>query len=302
MKTIRPAKLFELEAVVAITRGGSFRAAATALDTSPTAVGNAIANLEAELGIRLFDRTTRHVELTAAGQDFVHAIAPALAAIREATEAARGPRRTPAGTLRINCSIAGGHMILVPFVTEFMRRYPNAKVDVVTEGRLIDVARAGFDAGVRAEDSIPAGMTSIPLNRRLHRAVVGSPAYFEKRPPPRVPGDLRHHTCIRVRWPSGAPYEWEFEKGGEQINVEVPWSLSLDNHSLIVSAALAGVGLAYTAADAIEEPSKNGRLLSVLRDWLQPSPGFVLYFPRRRQAGALLEGLVGVIEEMRART
>lgn len=296
---MRPAKLLEIEAVIAIARGGSFRAAARALDTSPTAVGNAVANLEDELGVRLFDRTTRRVVLTAAGQDFVHAVAPALAAIHDATEAARTSRHGPSGTLRINCSIAGGHQLLVPFVTEFLRRYPNTKVDIVTEGQLVDVAQAGFDAGVRAEDMIPPGMTVVSLNQKLRNVVVGSPGYFETRPRPEAPGDLLHHACIRIRWPSGAPYEWEFERDGEEVEVDVPWSLSLDNHSLIVRAALAGVGLAYTPEDAIKEHLGAGRLVAVLRDWVQAIPGFCLYFPARRRAAGLVGSFVQVIQEMR---
>ncbi|SHG86051.1 DNA-binding transcriptional regulator, LysR family [Kaistia soli DSM 19436] len=296
---MRPAKLLELEAVLAISRRGSFRSAARDLGLSPTAIGNAVAGLEDELGVRLFDRTTRRVSLTAAGHDFVRAIAPALSDIHAATEAARSQRGSPTGTLRINCSIAGGHQILVPFVTEFLRRYPGVKVDVVTEGRLVDIVQAGFDAGVRAASAVPPGMTIVPLHQGLRHRVVASPDYFKTHPRPVHPYELSVHQCIRIRWPSGAPYEWEFEKDGEAMQVDVPWSLSLDNHGLIARAALAGLGLAYVAEAEIADHVASGRLIAVLGDWMPPSPGFCLYYPERRPIVGFASALAQVIAELR---
>jgi DNA-binding transcriptional LysR family regulator len=295
---MRPAKLQELEAVLAIARRSSFRAAALDLGVSPTAVGNAVAALEDELGVKLFDRTTRRVDLTAAGHDYVRAIAPALADIHAATQAVRSQRRSPVGTLRINCSIAGGHQILVPFVTEFIRRYPGVKVDVVTEGRLVDIVHAGFDAGVRAAEAIPPNMAVVPLNQMLRYRVVGSPAYFASRPTPRHPAELMQHNCIRIRWPSGAAYEWEFARAGETIRMEVPWSLSLDNHGLMAKAAMAGVGLSYVAEAEVSHHIAAGRLVAVLDDWMPVTPGFCLYYPDRRQPAGFAHVLAGLIREI----
>jgi DNA-binding transcriptional LysR family regulator len=295
---MRPAKLLELEAILAISRRGSFRAAARDLGISPTAIGNAVAGLEDELGVRLFDRTTRRVDLTAAGHDLVRAIAPALSDIHAATEAARSQRGSPKGTLRINCSIAGGHQILVPFIIEFIRRYPDVKVDIVTEGRLVDIVQAGFDAGVRIASAVPPNMTIVPLGQRLRYRVVGSPDYFKAHPRPVHPNELGGHDCIRIRWPSGAPYEWEFEKDGEAMQVDAPWSLSLDNHGLIARAALAGVGLAYVAEAEIADYVASGRLVPVLSDWMPPSPGFCLYFPERRPTVGFAGALAQMIAEL----
>ncbi len=295
---MRAAKLLELEAVLAISRRGSFRAAASDLGISPTAIGNAVAGLEDELGVRLFDRTTRRVDLTAAGHDFVRAIAPALSDIQAATEAARSQRGSPTGTLRINCSIAGGHQILVPFITEFIRRYPGVKVDVVTEGRLVDIVHAGFDAGVRVASAVPPNMTIVPLNQGLRYRVVGSPDYFKTHPRPVHPNELSAHDCIRIRWPSGAPYEWEFEKDGEATQVDVPWSLSLDNHGLIARAALAGIGLAYVAEAEIADYVDSGRLIAVLGDWMPPVPRFCVYYPERRPKVGFADALAQVIAEL----
>lgn len=295
---MRAAKLLELEAILAISRRGSFRAAARDLGISPTAIGNAVAGLEDELGVRLFNRTTRRVDLTAAGHDFVRAIAPALSDIRAATEAARGQRGSPNGTLRINCSIAGGHQILVPFITEFIRRFPGVKVDIVTEGRLVDIVQAGFDAGVRVASAVPPNMTIVPLSGAPRYRVVGSPDYFKTHARPIHPNDLNAHECIRIRWPSGAPYEWEFEKDGEAMQVDVPWSLSLDNHGLIARAAVAGAGLAYVAEAEIADYVASGRLVTVLSDWMPPSPSFCLYYPERRPAAGFTGALAQVIRDL----
>src|ERR1700682_5395248 len=141
--------LMELEAVVAIARLGSFRAAALELEMSPTAIGNAVAGLENRLGVRLFNRTTRNVALTSAGREYVEAIAPALSDIRNAAQAVADHSRKPTGTLRFSCSLRGGRQVLVLFVFEYRRRYSEMKVEIVTEGRLIDIIKEGFDAGGR---------------------------------------------------------------------------------------------------------------------------------------------------------
>ena len=165
--------LVELEAVVAIARRGSFRAAASDLDMSPTAIGNAVANLEKRLGVRLFNRTTRNVALTSAGREYVEAIAPSLSDIRNATQAVANHGRKPTGSLRFSCSPAGGRQLLVPFVLEYRRRYNEMKVEIVTEGRLIDMIKEGFDAGVRLAEAVPLDMIAQASRAGIGLAYVG---------------------------------------------------------------------------------------------------------------------------------
>ena len=237
--------LMELEAVVAIARLGSFRAAAVDLDVSPTAIGNAVASLENRLGVRLFNRTTRNVALTSAGREYVEAIAPALSDIRNATQAVADHSRKPTGTLRFSCSLAGGRQLLMPFVFEYLRRYNEMKVEIVTEGRLIDIIKDGFDAGVRLAEAVPQDMIAMPLGPHTRHVVVGAPSYFANRPRPIAPADLMDHECIRTRYPSGALYRWEFERHGEAMRIDVPGSLTLDEPDMIAQASRAGIGLAY---------------------------------------------------------
>src|SRR4029453_8547918 len=179
--------LNDLDAVVAIARRTSFRAAALDLGMSTTALSNAIRKLEASLGVRLFNRTTRSVSLTDAGRVFVEQVGPALQDIRSAMEAVRSQQTTPSGTLRINAFAAAAREILSPLVLEFLRRYPQVHVDLVTEGRLVDIIAEGFDLGVRVADLVPTDMIAVSLGRPQRYAVVGAPAYFEKHGRPRVP-------------------------------------------------------------------------------------------------------------------
>src|ERR1700755_947225 len=169
--------LVELEAVATIARRGSFRAAALELGMSSTAISHAIADLEARLGVRLFNRTTRSVSPTAAGEQFVAQVAPALNSIRDAAEAINQHRSTPTGILRLNSSSGAAQRILRPIVFEYLNRYPEMSVDIVTEGKLIDIVREGVDAGFRFAEQVPADMIAVSLGRQERLIVVGSPAY-----------------------------------------------------------------------------------------------------------------------------
>ena len=290
--------LVELDAVVAVSRRGSFRAAAVELGMSPTALSHAVNGLEARLGVRLFNRTTRSVSLSEAGEQFIARVAPALSEIRSAMEGVNSLRDKPAGTLRINASVGAARQILVSVVLEYLRRYPEMRVDVVTEGRLIDIIADGFDAGIRTRDVVPGDMIAVPFGADQRFAVVGSPAYFAENPPPRTPGDLTRHRCIRARWPSGGIYRWEFAQRSEALSIDVPGVLTLDEPTLTRDAALAGAGLAYMRKAWIAQDVAAGRLVSVLDEWMPSSPALCLYYPGRRNVPASLRAFIDVIREI----
>jgi DNA-binding transcriptional LysR family regulator len=294
--------LVELDAVVAVSRRGSFRAAAVDLGMSPTALSHAVNGLEARLGVRLFNRTTRSVSLSEAGEQFIARIAPALSEIRSAMEGVNSLRDKPTGTLRINSSVGAARQILVSVVLEYLRRYPDMKVDLVTEGRLIDIVAEGFDAGIRTRDVVPGDMIAVPFGANQRFVVVGSPAYFDENPPPRTPGDLTRHRCIRARWPSGGMYHWEFAQGSEMLNIEVPGVLTLDQPTLMREAALAGAGLAYLRQVWIAQDIAAGRLVRVLNKWMPSSPTLCLYYPGRRNIPASLRAFIDVAREIEPST
>jgi DNA-binding transcriptional LysR family regulator len=294
---MRESALVELYAVAAVARLGSFRAAAADLAMSPTALSRAVNGLEARLGVRLFNRTTRSVSLSEAGGQFIARVTPALSEIRGAMEGVNSFRDKPTGTLRINASVGAARQILVPVVLEYLRRYPDTRVDLVTEGRLVDIVADGFDAGVRARDVAPGDMIAVPFGADQRFAVVGSPAYFEQNPPPRTPGDLMGHRCIRARWPSGGLYRWEFAQGSEALSIDVPGALTLNDPTLIREAALAGAGLAYTREAWIADDLAAGRLASVLNAWMPSEPDLCLYYPGRRNAPASLRAFIDFLRE-----
>jgi DNA-binding transcriptional LysR family regulator len=294
--------LVELEAVLAVARCKGFRPAATELDMSTSALSSAVAGLEARLGVRLFHRTTRSVSLTEAGEQFVARVVPAMAEIRGAMDAATSQRRRPAGTLRINTALGAIRMVFAPLVLEYLRRYPEMTVDIVTEGRMIDIVAEGFDAGLRPSELVPRDMVRVPIGRDMRMAVVATPEYFAQHPKPKSPADLAAHQCIRARLPSGALYRWEFARRGEALHVDVPGKLILDAPMLMLDAVRAGMGLAHLAEWYVTEDIGAGRLVRVLQEWTPPFPGLALYYPAGRHVPAGLRVFIDLIRELRQLT
>jgi DNA-binding transcriptional LysR family regulator len=288
--------LGELEAVLAISRHRSFRAAATDLGVSTSALSHTVAALEARIGVRLFNRTTRSVSLSEAGVQFVDTIAPALSTIRVALERVGNFRDTVSGTLRINTS-AGAAKQAMPLFIAFLQRYPEMKLDIVTEGRLIDIVVDGFDAGIRLAETVPQDMIAVPFGDRQRFAVVGSPAYFAQHKPPRTPADLSAHDCIRTRMPSGTIYQWEFERHGEAVRIDGKGALTLDEPGLMLAAARAGLGLTYLTEWTVAADLEAGTLVRVLEDWTPALDGLCLYYPGRRHVPAGLRALIDMIRE-----
>jgi DNA-binding transcriptional LysR family regulator len=287
--------LVELEAVMAVARLGGFRAAAIELGTSATSVSNAVAGLEQRLGNRLFNRTTRSVSLSDAGERFVATVGPALSEIQTAMLETTARRDRPAGRLRINCSLGAARQVLVPKVLEFQERYPEVVVDLVTEAQLIDIVGRGFDAGIRTRESVPGDMAFVPFGDDLNFVVVGSPAYLRTAPALKTPPDLMKHRCIRARWPNGSLYAWQFEIDGRPISIDVPGSLTLDEPSLMRDAALADAGLAYMWDLQVKADIDEGRLVSVLKGTVPSSPGFSLYHSGRRNMSAALRAFIEIL-------
>ena len=284
--------LIEFDAVLAIARRGSFRAAALELGLSTTALSNLIGKLERRLGVRLFNRTTRSVSLTDAGLKFVDRVGPAVETLHDAMAAARSQQETPSGTLRINAFPTGAREILRPLLLRFLRQYPDVHIDMVTEGRIVDIVAEGFDLGLRSADLVPSDMIAIPVGPPRSFAVVASPAYFETHEKPRMPHDLLRHACLRIRLPNGALHRWQFEKDGQPIQIDVRGPITLDEASLSRMAVLDHVGIGYFMESDVREDMEAGRLVRVLQDWTPPLEPLCLYYPSRRNAPAAFKALI----------
>ncbi|WP_379922664.1 LysR family transcriptional regulator [Erythrobacter sp. R86502] len=295
---MRNYSLSDFDAVLAIGRHGSFRAAALDLGMSTSALSSTIARLETRLGVRLFNRTTRSVVLTEAGRRFVAQVAPALADIQQALDAVRAQQDTPAGTLRINTFATARREILAPLVLECLRRFPQIRIDVVTQSNLIDVVAGGFDFGIRSRNLIPSDMIAIPLGPVRRHAVVAAPGYLAEHGTPDVPADLAAHACIRTALPNGALLRWQFEAEGAPVAVDVDGPLTLDDPSLARIAVQARVGIGYFMESDVCEDIAAGRLVRLLADWTPPLSPLCLYYPSRRNPPAAFRVFVELAREL----
>ena len=292
--------LIELEAVLAIVRCGSFRAAALDLGMSTTALSNAIGKLERELDVRLFNRTTRSVSLTYAGRIFVAQIGPAMEGIQKAMNTARSQQETPSGTLRINAFATAAREIMAPLVLTYLQRYPQVHIDIVTEGRLVDVVAAGFDLAVRSADLVPSDAIAIPLGQMRRMVVAASPAFFENRAVPERPEDLLSYPCVRGRLPDGALLRWRFEKAGKEIQLDVEGPITLDEASLARIAVTNGVGIGYFMEADVRDELAAGRLVRILDDWTPPLVPLCLYYYNRRNSSAAFQVFVSLARDLSA--
>jgi DNA-binding transcriptional LysR family regulator len=284
--------LSELDAVIAVARRGSFRQAAIDLQVSPTALSNTIAQLEARLESRLFNRTTRSVAITEAGRIFLEQVGPALQDLRAALDAVRSHNAGPSGTLRINAFASAARSALMPLVMEFLQHHSKVHIDLVTEGRLVDIVADCFDFGVRSASLVPNDMIVIPLGQPQRYAVVGSQAYFEKHGKPRTPSELLQHRCIRVRLPNGAIFPWHFERDGEVTRLDVRGPLTLDEPGVVKVAVQEGMGLGFFMAQDVEQEIHAGQFVRVLEEWTPPRDTLCLYYPNRRNPSAAAKAFI----------
>jgi DNA-binding transcriptional LysR family regulator len=289
--------LADLDAVLSVVRRGSFRAAALELGLSTTATSNAVAKLERRLGVRLFNRTTRSVSLTSAGRDFVERVGPAMTDIHDAMQAAQSLQETPTGTLRINTFASAAREVMTPIVISFLRRYPQVHIDLVTEGRLVDIVAAGFDMGLRTADLVPSDMIALSLGLPRRNAVVASPDFLRIHGRPIVPGDLYRFRCIRARLPNSALLRWRFQKEGSAVQIDVQGAITLDEPSLVRIAAQNGIGLGYVMEADVREDIAEGRLVSVLDDWTPALAPLSLYYPGRKNPPAAFSAFLQVARE-----
>lgn len=288
--------LNDLLAFLAVARERSFTKAAAKLGVSPSALSHTLGALEARLGLRLLNRTTRSVAPTETGQRLLASIGPRFEEIEAELAALSELREKPAGTIRITAADYAANMILLPKLAKFLPKYPDIKVELSTDDRLVDIVAERFDAGVRDGEQVAKDMIAVRIGPDQRMAVVGAPAYFAKRSMPKKPQDLTDHNCINLRLPTrGGLYAWQFEKGKRKMNVHVEGQLVFNRPASMLNAALAGLGLAYLLEDVVRSYLDSGRLKRVLDDWCPPFPGFHLYYPSRRQSSPAFALLVDTL-------
>lgn len=273
----------ELNAVVAVANLRNFRAAAVELNMSASALSHAISTLEEKLGVRLFNRTTRSVSLTEAGEQFLSRVRPALSEISEAMESVTQYQLRPTGLIRINGSEDGIKWGLLESILDFNKKYPEIHIDIKSEGKFVDIVSEGFDAGLRNLEDVPQDMIAIPVGpQEVSFAVVARPDYFKKHSKPNKPADLLEHDCVRFRLPSGLIYRWEFKKNGKKIRMDVKGTLTFSSGSHVEKAVYRGAGIGYLNSLDVRDKIKSGELVRVLEDWMPVTKGLCLYYPKNK--------------------
>lgn len=283
---------------MAIARNKSFRMAAMELGVTPSALSHAITALEARRGVRLLNRTTRSVTLTAAGEELHAMIAGPLDAIGQASDNLDRYRDTPAGRVRISVLEDAATLLLDPVMPFFVERYPEVEVDINVSNRLIDVIGSGFDAGIRYGGTVPEDMIAQRLSAPIGWVAAAAPSYLERFGAPLIPQDLQDHRCIRIRLGNDQIYHWEFERGEESIAIAARGPLTVDASHAALGLGLRGVGIIYGAEPILRPHFASGALQMVLGDWASMGSGFHAYYSGRRQVPTGLRLLIDLIREL----
>jgi DNA-binding transcriptional LysR family regulator len=280
--------LADLDAFVAVARARGFRGAAHARGGSASGLSEAVRRLEAALGVRLLNRTTRSVTATEAGERLLERLGPALGEIESGLDVVNSFRASPRGTLKLNVPVIVAMKILPPIVNRFLKAYPGVKLEIAANDTFIDVIGAGFDAGIRYEERIERDMIAVPIGPRVqHYVAAAAPAYLAVHGAPAHPRDLVNHACIRHRFASGAVPDWEFERGGEIVRIKPDGPLVASANEIELGAAIAGLGIICTFENFLREALDRGELKEVLADWRQSFSGPFLYYPSRNMPSPL---------------
>jgi DNA-binding transcriptional LysR family regulator len=272
-----------LLAFVTVARLRGFTAAAAELEVTPPAVSQAVKQLEARLGVRLLNRTTRSVSLTEAGERYLARVGPAVGEALSASEVLDAYRGGVSGRLRINAPHVVYEMLLRPLLPGFLAAHPGVQLEMSLDDGFVDIVATGHDLGIRLGDSVQRDMVAVPFTRAERTCMVASPAYAKRHGLPETVEQLRDHRCIRYRFrASGAIYRWELKRKGHLVEVEVDGPLTVSDSLSMARAALDGIGIAYTFERQVAGELKAGRLLPVLPKAWPTMAGFHFYYPSRQ--------------------
>jgi len=294
-------KLDDMRAFAAVARTRSFTRAAAELGVSTSALSHTIKRLEAQLDTRLLQRNSRIVAPTAAGEQLLHVLVPALADIDEAVEELGRQRDRIVGSVRITTAREGYEAVLRPALETFYARHPHAVVEVMFDPKFDDIIAGRFDAGIRLGEQIEQDMIALRLGPDVKMVVVASPDYLAKRGTPGGPEDLVDHRCVGYRVRTGGPVlPWSLEQDGRRLQVKIAAALIVNEMSAAVDAAAAGLGLAHVLEASAAEHLESGRLVRLMPQWTQSMAGFFLYYPSRRQNPPVLAALIETLRKLRS--
>jgi DNA-binding transcriptional LysR family regulator len=292
---MRRADLADLIAFAAVADNLSFRAAASLLGVTPSALSHTMRHFEERLGVRLLNRTTRSVSLTDAGLRLLDRLRPAVEQVSRALDDLKGEQGHPFGRLRLYVTHLAGAAVIAPVWARFLSNFPDVQLEIHADAAPGDIVAKGFDAGIGPKDWAAADMIAVRVMGPLRVALVGAPTYFARRRPPRTPDDLAGHSCVQYRRAGGAMFDWTFERDGKSRQISLDGRVIVNDTDLAVRAAVDGLGIAYTN-EALADPFlRSGQLVRVLEDWSPCFEGLFLYYPGHRQVPVALRALIDML-------
>ncbi|MFZ6781262.1 LysR family transcriptional regulator [Undibacterium sp. Ji83W] len=278
----------DLAAFAAVVRAKSFTRAAAQIGVTQSALSQTVRSLERRLDLKLLNRTTRSVAPTEAGEQLFRTVEPRLAEIEAELAVLGNMRGRPVGTVRITATEHAVRSIVWPRLLPWMPNYPEIKIEISSDNRFVDIVAERFDIGIRLGGDVAKNMIALRIAPDMRMVVVGSPAYFERKPPPQTPQELSEHNCIGLRLPTyGGMLAWEFKHGERITSTHVEGRLVFNRSDLMADAAVAGNGLAWLPDDMARDHLAAGRLVTTLDDWAITFPGYHLYYASRRSSSAL---------------
>ena len=270
-----------------VVQGGSLSAAARELGISPAVVSRTLAAMEARLGVRLINRTTRSLHLTDEGASYYETCSRILAEIEEADAAAAARRVEPQGMLRVALPASFGLNHIAPLIPRFAERYPKVQLALSLSDRTVSLVEEGFDLAIRIaelKDSALAARKLAP-NRRV---VCASPAYLRQHDEPKTPQDLAKHNCLIATWEQGMAMNWEYKSPvGKRGSVRVTGRYACDNWEVLREWAVAGLGVALKSTWDVRKHLEDGSLVPLLPGYdFSSDVGIYAVYPHRRHLPA----------------
>ena len=291
MKTLPD--LQQIEILILIVKHGSFRQAARALNLSPPALTSAINHLEEKLGVRLLNRSTRSLSLTAVGEEFLNNMTPVFNDYRRVVDSLNYHRLTPEGVVKVNLPRIVLDLFFQRYFIAFKTAYPDVTLELFTTDRKVNIIESGFDAGIRYSRDVPKDMIAIPFGEKLSLIPVASPDYLRQAGAPDTPQSLINFRCINRCFPSGEKYRWEFiSPDGEPGEVAVKGDLVVDSDTAMIQAAESGLGIAFVYQSLVSAQLNAGSLSRLLPSYRYPADHFCVYYPSRKHIPAPLRAFI----------
>jgi len=288
-----------MAAFAAVAEARSFTRAAARVGRDATILSRRLQSLEERLGVRLLNRTSRSVTLTAAGEELRDAILEPYSEIGRAIDVLNRFRDAPTGRVRLNVPTEAAELLVGPVLATFADRYPDLEIEISVSNHMIDVIDSGFDGGIRYGGTVPEDMIAQRLSADVRWVVVAAADYLERFGVPLHPNDLQAHRCVRIRIGDDRIYRWEFERGDEQLEVDVPGSIMVDQAQVGLAAVKRGAGLMYVPEPVVAQLVERGEVRIVLEDWAPMGPGFHLYYSSRRHVPPGLKLFIDLVRELR---